>query len=287
MSDEHLLARSALRGALEVRRRGKVSKDAPVCVFDLAERLGLEVRYCAGSSFEGMYSKGSNVILVPSLRPPGRQAFTAAHEMGHWHFGHGSRIDEVPEFAPNGQKNEPEERLADMFAAYLLMPPWAVEAALLRRNLNTKTCSAANLYTVACELGVGFETLLQHLRWSLHLIDAATMQKLSRITPKYIREQIIGDVTTKHLVVADALWSPGNIDLQVGHVALLPENTVVEGDQVTVLGDVHSGRLIRAEKPGLARAFLEGSQWAKFIRVSRADFQGRSLYRHLEDPDVD
>lgn len=286
MSDWQLLARSALRGALEVRRRGKISKDAPLCVFDLAERLGLEVRYCAGSSFEGMYAKGSNVILVPSLRPPGRQAFTTAHEMGHWHFGHGSRIDEVPEFAPD-QKNDPEEWLANLFAAYLLMPSWAVEAALQRRNLDVTACSAAELYGVACELGVGFDTLLKHLRWSLRLITPARLDELGRVTPKAIREQLIGNITTKHLVVADSIWTPGNIDLQVGHVALLPSNTVVEGAQVAVLGDLPSGRLVRAEKPGLARVFLEGASWAKFIRVSRSDFQGRSLYRHLEDPDVD
>lgn len=286
MSDWKSLARLALRGALEIRRRGKVLKDAPVCVFDLAERLGLEVRFCAGASFEGMYAKGSNTILVPSLRPPGRQAFTAGHEMGHWYFGHGSRIDELPEFAPD-DRNDPEEWLANLFAAYLLMPSWAVEAAFARRGWSPASCTPIQLYAVACELGVGYETLIQHLRWSLRLIAPAQATVLADTTPKELREQVVGKVPAKHLVLVDNAWTAGNIDLQVGHAALLPAGTVVEGTGVAVIGDFSAGRLVQARKPGLARLFLEGNGWAKFVRVSRADFEGRSLYRHLEDPDVD
>lgn len=286
MSDWKGLARLALRGACDIRRRGHVPKNAPVCVFDLAERLELEVRFCAGGSFEGMYAKSTNVILVPSLRPPGRQAFTGAHEIGHWYFGHGSRIDELPDFAPD-DRNDPEEWVANLFAAYLLMPSWTVASSFMRRSLSPETCSAVDLYAVACELGVGYETLIQHLRLSLKLITSTRASELANTTPKAIRDQILGNVTTKHLVLADAAWVAGNIDLQVGHAALLPAGAVLEGENVTVLGDLPSGRLVQARKPGIARAFLEGINWAKFVRVSRADFEGRSIYRHLEDPDVD
>ncbi len=286
MNDWKGLARLALRGALEIRRQSQVSKETPICVFDLAERLGLEVRFCAGGSFEGMYAKGSNVILVPSLRPPGRQAFTGAHEMGHWYFGHGSRIDELPEFTPDNF-SDPEEWLANLFAAYLLMPSWTVEASFKRRNLDPVICTPAELYVVACELGVGYETLIQHMRWSLKLITPARAMVLTDTTPKMIREQNIGNITTKHLVLADVAWVTGNIDLQVGHTALLPVDAILEGAEVEVLGDFPTGRLVQGRKPGIARTFLEGSPWAKFVRVSRSDFEGRSLYRHLEDPDVD
>lgn len=286
MSDWKGLARLALRGALEIRRRGQVPRDAPVCVFDLAERIGLEVRFCAGASFEGMYAKGSGALLVPSLRPPGRQAFTCGHEMGHWYFGHGSRIDELPEFAPD-DRADLDEWVANLFAAYLLMPSWAVAHSFQRRGIDPTTCLPADLYAAACELGVGYETLIQHLRWSLRLITPARASELSAITPKAIRDCIIGKVTTKHLVVVGTEWIAGNIDLQVGHTALLPTGTVVEGTNVTVVSDLPAGRLVQGQKPGIARVFVEGTPWAKFVRVSRAEFEGRSLYRHLEDPDVD
>lgn len=286
MSDWKGLARLALRGALEVRRRRQVPKDAPVCVFDLADRLELEVRFCAGNSFEGMYAKGSNVILVPSLRPPGRQAFTAAHEMGHWHFGHGSRIDELLEFAPE-EKNDPDEWLANLFAAYLLMPSWAVESAFARRGVDPATCTSMKLYVIACELGVGYDTLVQHLRWSLQLITPSRATELAKATPKAIREVLLGDNSTKHLVLTDTAWAAGNVDLQVGHVALLPAGTVIEGGEAMIIADLPAGRAVQGRRAGIARAFLEGQNWAKFIRVSRADFEGRNLYRHMKDPDVD
>jgi hypothetical protein len=285
MSDWKALSRAALRGALETRRKGAIPKDVPVCVFDLAERLKLEVLFCAGGSFEGMYSKGSNVILVPSLRPPGRQAFTSAHEMGHWYFGHGSRIDELPEFAPN-DRNDPEEWTANLFAAYLLMPTWAVESCFSRRAIDPQSCNILDIYTIACELGVGLDTLIQHLRWSLSAINGTRADELSKGSPKVIREKLLGNISTKHLVIADKAWINGNIDLQVGHAALLPKNTIIEGNEIEILADLPSGRLVRAHKAGISRAFLEGSNWAKFVRVSRADFQGRSLYRHLDDPDA-
>src|SRR5436309_2438353 len=95
MSDRKLLARHALRGALATRHRASIAKSAPICVYDLAKQLGLDVRFHGGSSFGGAYAKASRTILVPSLRPAGRRAFTCGHELGHWYFGHGTRIDEL------------------------------------------------------------------------------------------------------------------------------------------------------------------------------------------------
>ena len=103
-----LLARRALRGALETRRRVRASTLDPVCVYDLAEQLGIEVKFFAGNSFGGMYVKTSQTILVPSLRPPGRRAFTCAHEIGHWFFGHGTRIDRLGEIGRRSER-KPEE----------------------------------------------------------------------------------------------------------------------------------------------------------------------------------
>ena len=286
MSDWKVLGRQALRGALELRRRGQAPKDTPVCVYDLADRLGVEVRFVGGSSFGGMFAKASDVILVPSLRPPGRQAFTAAHELGHWYFRHGSRIDELPEFVPD-VRDDPEEWVANLFAAYLLMPSWAVESAFQRRGLAPTTCTALELYTIASELGVGYDTLVQHLRFSLHRITLGRAQEFGSMTPKAIREEVTGLNDAKHLVVADRAWRQGSIDLQVGHLALLPRGAVLEGDRAQVLGERDAGLLVRGKKPGISRVFVEGSDWAKFLRVSRADYEGRGKFRHLEDPDVE
>jgi hypothetical protein len=258
----------------------------PLCVFDLAESLGVEVRFCAASSFEGMFSKGCNTILVPSLRPPGRQAFAAGHELGHWYFGHGSRIDDVPEFLPS-ERTDPEEWLANLFSAYLLMTSWSVETSFARRGWEPESCTSIQFYTVACELGVGYETLTQHLRWSLGMITADRARSLSRFSPKLIRQELLGDIGTRHLVITDRHWAPNTIDLRVGDTVWLPRSALIEGDSIRVLDGRESECLVQGRKPGITRAFLPESDWSKFIRVCRADFEGRSIYRHLEDPDVD
>jgi len=113
------LARQAVRSAMEVRRLAGLSTSEPLCIFDVAENRGVEVKFFRGDSFDGLYARVSQTVLVPSLRPPGRQAFTCAHELGHWYFEHGTRIEELKFFDLN-YNSKPEERLANLFAAYLL-----------------------------------------------------------------------------------------------------------------------------------------------------------------------
>lgn len=286
MKDQKTLARQALRGALEIRNRSGVSKSEPICIYDLAERLGVEVRFVGGNSFGGMYSKTSHIILVPTLRPRGRQAFTCGHELGHWHFGHGNRIDHL-HTVEKGLHSDPEELLADMFSGYLLMPPWAVKEAFGKRNWDPAACTPLQAYIVSAQLGVGYESLVHHLRWSIHFISQTQAEMLIKKTPKQLRRSILRRDTSQYLVIADKAWSHVPIDLQVGDIAILPEDVTLEGRNVDVAASHELGLLIYARAAGISRAESSDGQWAAFIRVSRKDFQGRCKFRHLEDYDVD
>jgi len=279
------IATVAARGALETRRRAGVVTSAPICVYDLAEQLNIDVRFCGGNSFGGMYSKKSQTILVPSLRPMGRQSFTCGHELAHWFFEHGDRIDDsgaIEDF----HTNDVEERMANVFSGHLLMPKRAVLEAFRCRGWDPLTCTAVQFYTVACQLNVGYETLVQHMQWSLRLLPEDTARLLLKWTPKAVRKKMLGDIETRHLVIADENWSTVAIDLQVGDLAIVPGGAAVENCRVATGESFGSGALVRAEKPGIARAAIPDGRWASFIRVSRADYEGRSKYRHLEDPDV-
>src|SRR5437762_13235377 len=93
------LVMNAMAAALKVRRAAGITLWAPVCVYDLADQLEVEVRFVDIPSMEGMYYKNNlPAIFVSSLRPAGRQAFNCAHELGHHIFKHGSRIDKMTEF---------------------------------------------------------------------------------------------------------------------------------------------------------------------------------------------
>jgi hypothetical protein len=286
MSTRGELARQGLRGALETRRRAKVSKADPICVYDLAERLGVEVRFCSGNSFGGMYAKASKTVLVPALRPPGRQAFTCGHELGHWYFGHGNQIDELNAIEHNSG-GTPQERLVNIYGGYLLMPPWAVKDAFARREWKPAECSPVQFYAVACQLGVGYETLVQHLRWSLALIAPGLAYELLKTGPKQLRELLLGHDGARHLVLADRAWTKVAVDLQVGDKVILPDGVRLEGKSALIVERREVGTVVEGLRPGITRAEISEDSWSIFVRVSRKDFVGRSTFRHLEDPDAE
>lgn len=280
------LLRSGVRGALEVRLRAQLRNDQPVCVYDLADHLGLEVKFCSGKSLGGMYSKSSQTILVPTLRPPGRRAFTCAHEIGHWYFDHGSRID-AANLMEQTSDDDPAEQLANVFASHLLMSSWAVKKAFEKRKLKPEHASPVQMYSVAMQLGVGYSTLVLHLLYALRLISQMRADFLQRTSPADIRNELLGNNKAPYLVIADIDWAEVPIDLQVGDMAILPSNTKVEGQAASVIDSNRLGVIIQAQRPGISRAELLDSNWAAYVRVSRKDYEGRSRYRHLEDPDVD
>ncbi len=279
------IGRQALRGALEVRQKAQVGRADPICVYDAAERLGVEVRFVGGSSFEGMYSRSKQTVLVPSLRPPGRRTYACGHELGHWYFDHGSTVEDLKSLEM-GKHLTPEDQLANTFASCLIAPPWAVKETFRRRLWDIPTCTALQLYTAANQLGMGYQTLIRHLQYFLRFISAKHAEELLSTSPKKIREQILGIPTEGHLIIAGPAWTGVAVDLQVGDSAVIPTHADVEGNAVSEEGIIPSGKRIQSLRPGIARAHSTESCWATYIRVSRKGFEGRSLYRHLEDPDV-
>ena len=66
------LALRAMRTALRLRQKHQIPADQPCCAYDLAEKIGVEVRFADIPSAEGIYSPGKPVIVVSALRPPVR-----------------------------------------------------------------------------------------------------------------------------------------------------------------------------------------------------------------------
>jgi hypothetical protein len=279
------LARIGLRGAVEIRRRGGIDRLSPICVYDLAESLGVEVWFFGGSSFAGMYPKGYGRVFVPSERPAGRKAFTAAHELGHWYFGHGSRVEEM-DFDRSDQ-DIPEELLANTFASYLLMSRPAVTAAFARRNVEPESADPIDVYAVSCQLGVGYETLLKHMRWSLNLISLARLTDLLAIPPKEIRRTVLGESTSGYMVLAGSAWQSVAVDIEIGDTAVLPNRVRLNGQSAAVIGDCLYGTVVKGTRTGLTQALADDDGWSAMVRVSRRHYFGRGAYRHLEDPDED
>src|SRR6266852_2607106 len=66
---------------------------APVDLVDVARRLGLHIRYCDASGFEGALvcskdNRVGTVLVKKSIRELGRRKFTIAHEIAHYVLPH-------------------------------------------------------------------------------------------------------------------------------------------------------------------------------------------------------
>lgn len=279
------IARQAQRAAVETRRRAGADRDLPVCIFDMAEKLGLEVKFRPETSLEGMYCKGSpSVILVSAHRPPGRQAFSCAHELGHDAFGHGTRVDQY--FADrSGDRDDPEERLADSFAAHLLMPIAAVRRAFASRGWEPTACTPEQAYIVACHLGVGYDALINHMRWALRLVPQQQTDTLQSRSPKQLRHSLLGEASSGQVVVVDTAWLGRAVDLEVGDRALLPAGVRIEGRSIRVTAEGKGRTVLEATRAGLSRAESGSDRWAVYIRVSKREYVGRNRFRFDEDPD--
>jgi hypothetical protein len=280
------LALRASTCALRMRQKAHIAPHEPCSVFDLADSLGVEVRLAALPSAEGIYSPGKPVIVVSSLRPPGRQAFTCAHELGHHAYGHGEQFDELVEERGTRRRFDPKEFEADCFATALLLPRTAVLKGLASRGWNPKTLSPEQGYTLASWLGVGYTTLISNMQWGMGLLTPGQAAGLEKIKRPQIRKSILGRDCRDNLIVVDEHWTGRAIDAQVDDLILLPRAIAIEGGVVVEqLGDSEQGCLVRAARPGVGRASFGNGEWAQFIRVSRKQFTGLARFRHLEEVD--
>ena len=284
------LATQAMQAATATRAKAKLDQASPICIYGLCETLGVVVRF-NNINMEGMYQRGLPPrIHLSARRPLPRRAFNCAHELGHHVFGHGSSIDELREDAKAEPWEDPKEFLADTFAGFVLMPIIGLRRAFSNRNLTPEIATPAQIFTIACEFGVGYATLITHLSAGVNMLSRGRAAALQRVTPKTLRNDVLGAPTPEPLIVADCYRAAPTLDAEVRTLLLLPTGTKVMGGGLSFERDLATGRLFRAVKPGIYQASAD--DWAIFLRIAPVQkdepygYVGLAQYRHLEeDPD--
>lgn len=277
------LCSNAATAALRLRLRAGVTLTQPVNPIDLAERMGVEVWFKRLPSLEGMLIIDEQpVVLLSSLRPPGRVMFTCAHELGHLTFGHEGHLDLMGSSEGMSESDDEKEFMADAFAGYLLMPKTLVQFAFSQRSINPITAKPLDVLNVAQWLGVGYTTLVHHLRWNLSLIHQEQHQYLLTYTPAQIREEQRLSIPEVPDLLADRHWQSRTIDLTVGQSILLDGVASLSGSCVRYSSHSDGAAIVNAIAPGMGHIESE-SGWAAYVRVQRMRYEGRSIFRFQEE----
>ncbi len=133
-------------------------KSPPIAVLNLAILKGLKVDFMkmykdVGQLMSGVFDAKNKTIYVNSDDHPNRQAFTIAHELGHYVLDHKpSEYDFLPRQV-TVVNSSPEEKEANCFAANLLIPKDMLDEAIKKYSLNiTNDIDVlANLFGVSKE----------------------------------------------------------------------------------------------------------------------------------------
>lgn len=274
------LAQQAMHKSVDIRAKQRLGTSNPICIYNLCERLNINVRFVA-VSMEGLYVRDDPpIILLSAFRPLPRRNFTCAHEVGHHVFGHSSYLDELLE--DTGKKaTKPDEFLVNTFAGFLLMPILAVKKAFAQRKWEISTATPEQIFVVACSFGIGYETLIGHLAYSLKIITPQKAESLAKIKLKQIRNSILGFSFDGPLIAADKYWSLPTLDAEVQTLLLLPHKTEVSNDVIIAQTDHLQGRIFLANRPGTAEILGEDG-WQVRVQISKREFEGIIKFRFLE-----
>ncbi len=277
------LATQAMQAAAATRAKGKLDQVGPICIYGLCDTLGVSVRF-NNINMEGMYQRSTSPrIHLSARRPLARRTFNCAHELGHHVFGHGSSIDELREDAKAQPWEDPKEFLADTFAGFVLMPVIGLRRAFAVRGWAPEKATAVQMFTIACEFGVGYSTLLTHLSAGVNMLSRGRATALKRVAPKAMRLDILGALMPEPLIVADHHRAAPTLDAEVRTLLLLPPGAEVAGNGLAFEHDLENGRLFRAVRPGIVQVSADAGAWASFVRIAPEAYVGLAKYRHLED----
>jgi hypothetical protein len=208
-----------------------VDQTRQIDVFSMCEDLDLWLAFLPMDGLLGAFvPEGTGGVLITDRRPITVQRYTAAHELGHWRLEHGHGLALDGEEHVFGANPAERERLAQMFAANLLMPPPLVLSLLARIGISDHgPVRPDQAYFVAREAGVSYEAAVRQLT-NLQVITAADATSLLAVRPLTVKSQLAGGRRPVYgyadVWPVDEQWNDQLVSLRADDevVVSLPEN---------------------------------------------------------------
>jgi hypothetical protein len=145
----------------------------------------LPLRSAAGAYFFEPEAQAG--VVVNSNHPLPRQRYTAAHELGHHVLEHGTQIDpaDLDLLWRSGTAVSDQEKQAESFAAWFLMPRPLVEASLESLGIS-RPQSAEEVYELSLRLGTSYQATAWHLM-NMHLASRDRVVSWLETQPREIK----------------------------------------------------------------------------------------------------
>ncbi|OGC78430.1 MAG: hypothetical protein A2Z27_00310 [candidate division Zixibacteria bacterium RBG_16_50_21] len=190
------------RLAEEERRRLGLGDEPIRDIFALAELNGcriLRLPIPAASKLSGAFifleDKEAAFALINSADPPGRQAFTAAHEYCHYlkDRHEGPLIDDPDVFSDEFVSlSHPREEFAQTFAACFLMPASKVRA-IIEKEFGGRKLTYEHVLYLKRYFGVSSAAMLRKVR-GLGYISALQHEDWLKLRPETREKEVFGDL---------------------------------------------------------------------------------------------
>lgn len=157
-----------------------IDENRPVDPFAAIDRLGLDLVIADLDNLLGaVMPQGNGGVLVTSRRGVGVQRYTAAHEIGHWILHREMTVMDGQDDIL-GRPSTALERQAQLFAAYFLMPPPLIEAAVARYDVRSGQVLPEQVYLISRDVNVSYEAAARRLA-SLRLVTEGELERILRV----------------------------------------------------------------------------------------------------------
>lgn len=175
-------------------------------VFALCEDVGLWLAFMPLESVLGAFvPEGSGGVLITDRLPVTVQRGIAAHVLAHWRLEQGQRLALDDEDHVFGETPYERERLAQTFAANLLLPEALARSLLRKLGVDRSTSMGPNeANSVARQAGVTYEMAVRQLA-DLELIMAPIATWLLQFRPATVSDDSARDQRSVH-ERADVVW---------------------------------------------------------------------------------
>lgn len=175
--------RNALLEAAGLLEDLGVDQTQPIDVFGMIDQLDLWLTFIPlDNTLGACLPVGQGGIMITTQRQPAVQRYTAAHEIGHWILDHGHAWfdDEEAILRPSAPERE---RVAQLFAAYLLMPPPLIDAVTTHHGIQPRrSIEPQQAYLVSRDMGSSYEAAVRQMA-ELDFISGGDRDRLLLVSP--------------------------------------------------------------------------------------------------------